>query len=54
MHLAGRRKDYVTVHALDVPSLPIRGKDRKDLESALQGHVLGQARLMGRYERAKP
>jgi Raf kinase inhibitor-like YbhB/YbcL family protein len=40
-----------TVYAVDVPSLPLRGASRKDLERALEAHTLATAQLTGRYER---
>jgi len=49
----GAHRYFFTLYALDVPSLSFRGKSRQDLEKAMQGHVLGTARLMGRYERAR-
>jgi len=48
----GPHRYYFTVYAVDVPSLDVRGRSRSDLEAALDGHTLGKARLMGRYERA--
>ena len=49
----GVHRYVFTVYALDVAALDVRGTARKDLEAALKGHTLGEARLMGRYERAK-
>jgi Raf kinase inhibitor-like YbhB/YbcL family protein len=49
----GVHRYFFTVYALDVAALDVRGTARKDLEAALKGHMLGEARLMGRYERAK-
>ena len=43
----------LTVYAVDVPSLGLRGDSRQDLEEALNTHTLGTARLMGRYQRAR-
>jgi len=40
-----------TLHAVDVPSIDVRGMTREALERALRPHVLGTARLMGLYER---
>ena len=48
----GSHRYYFTVYALDVPALDVEGGSRDDLESALKGHTLAKARLMGRYERA--
>jgi Raf kinase inhibitor-like YbhB/YbcL family protein len=52
-HGHGAHRYYLTVYAVDVPSLSLKGQTRRDLESALNEHTLGTARLMGRYERAK-
>jgi hypothetical protein len=40
-----------TVYAVDIPSLPLRGASRKDLERTLEAHTLATAQLMGQYER---
>lgn len=48
----GPHRYFFTLYALDVESLRLRpGASRQSLESAMQGHILAQARLMGRYER---
>jgi Raf kinase inhibitor-like YbhB/YbcL family protein len=49
----GPHRYYFSVYAVDVPSLDVRGRSRSDLEQALEGHTLGKARFMGRYERAR-
>jgi Raf kinase inhibitor-like YbhB/YbcL family protein len=49
----GPHRYYFSVYAVDVPSLDVRGRSRSDLEAALEGHTLGKARFMGRYERAR-
>jgi Raf kinase inhibitor-like YbhB/YbcL family protein len=49
----GSHRYYVTVFALDVPSLELPGRSRDDFDAAVAGHVLAKARMMGRYERAK-
>lgn len=43
---------FLTLRALDTPSLhlPSRAK-RADVERAMKGHVLGEAKLMGIYQR---
>jgi len=47
---AGEHRYFINVHALDSRlSLP-EGVERPDLESAMEGHVLATASLMGRYE----
>jgi Raf kinase inhibitor-like YbhB/YbcL family protein len=41
-----------TLYALDADALPLGPTARrKDVEAALQGHILGQANLTGLYER---
>jgi Raf kinase inhibitor-like YbhB/YbcL family protein len=47
----GVHRYYVHVHAVDVPSLGVKGDSRQDLEEALKTHTLATATLMGRYER---
>jgi Raf kinase inhibitor-like YbhB/YbcL family protein len=49
----GSHRYYFTVYAVDVPALDVSGDSRDDLEAALEGHTLGKARLMGRYERGR-
>jgi len=48
----GPHRYFFTLYALDIPSLTISaGRPRQEIERAIQGHTLGQAKLMGRYER---
>lgn len=48
----GLHRYYFRLYALDAASLPLRaGVARAELERALAGHVLGQAQVMGKYER---
>jgi Raf kinase inhibitor-like YbhB/YbcL family protein len=49
----GPHRYFFRLYAVDVRSLGVRGGGRTALEAALEGHTLGQAQLMGRYERAK-
>lgn len=42
---------YFRLFALDAPVGLAPGASRHDLESAMRGHVLAQAELMGRYRR---
>jgi len=45
-------KYYIKVYALDVESLGLRpGATRREVESKMQGHVIGQGQTMGRYGR---
>jgi hypothetical protein len=51
-HRHGPHRYYFTLYALDVDHLPLDDDTRlKDLQHALEGHVLAEATLMGRYER---
>lgn len=48
----GPHRYYFKLYALDAASLPLKpGATAKDLESAIKGHVLGEAQYMGKYER---
>lgn len=48
----GAHRYFFTLYAVDIPSLKIpANQPRQAVERAMQGHVLGQAKLMGRYER---
>ena len=48
----GPHRYFFKLYALDVPSLGlVRGARRADIDRALEGHVLAEARYMGRYER---
>ncbi|HSL20262.1 MAG TPA: YbhB/YbcL family Raf kinase inhibitor-like protein [Vicinamibacterales bacterium] len=49
----GPHRYNFTLYALDVPSLSVGGKARRDLEAALGTHTLATARLTGRYERRR-
>lgn len=51
---SGTHRYYFTLYALDLPSVVLvegRISSRGGLRQAMQGHVLGQAQLMGRYSR---
>jgi Raf kinase inhibitor-like YbhB/YbcL family protein len=47
----GPHRYFFRLHALDADLELEAGAGRKDLERALEGHVLEVAELMGRYER---
>lgn len=48
----GGHRYVFRLYALDVPSLELdAGAERSAFEEKLQGHVLGEADLMGRFER---
>jgi Raf kinase inhibitor-like YbhB/YbcL family protein len=42
-----------TLYALDVPLALKAGAQRKDVETAMEGHILGSAQLVGTYARQK-
>jgi len=44
---------FFTLYALDARLELKAGAQKKDVEAAMQGHVLGSAQLMGTYARAK-
>lgn len=47
----GPHRYFFRLHSLDAELELEAGAGRQDLERALEGHVLGVAELMGRYER---
>ena len=48
----GPHRYFFTLSALDIPTLQLQPEaSRRDVETMMRGHVVGQARLMGRYER---
>ncbi len=44
---------FFKLYALDAPLQLKPGGQKKDLEAAMEGHVLGSAQLMGTYGRSK-
>jgi Raf kinase inhibitor-like YbhB/YbcL family protein len=42
---------FIRLYALDAPTSLPPAATRKELDSAMQGHILGQAELMGRFKR---
>jgi Raf kinase inhibitor-like YbhB/YbcL family protein len=44
---------FFTLYALDAPLTLKAGAQSKDVETAMQGHVLGSAQLLGTYARRK-
>lgn len=42
-----------TLHALDVPALPVRNGTREEVSAKIEGHVVGTAELVGRYQRQR-
>jgi Raf kinase inhibitor-like YbhB/YbcL family protein len=49
----GPHRYFFRLYALDTALNLAPGVNRADLETALQGHVLGQAVLMGTYQRGR-
>lgn len=50
----GPHRYAFTLYALDVATIGVSGGAARDqVEQAMKGHVLGTAKLMGRYERKK-
>lgn len=48
----GPHRYFFTLYALNIPNLNLSaGATRSHVEQAMQGHVIGQAQIMGRYER---
>ena len=48
----GEHRYRFHLHALDVPTLDLeRGASRDEVERAMEGHVLADAELVGRFER---
>lgn len=48
----GPHRYFFILRALDIPSTGLpKGASLKDVEEAIKGHILGEARIMGTYER---
>ena len=48
----GPHRYTFTLYALDIASLKLKaGTGRREMETALRGHILAQAAYLGRYER---
>ena len=48
----GPHRYYFTLYALDIASVKLKaGAGRREIETALRGHILAQAAYLGRYER---
>ena len=48
----GPHRYTFTLYALDIASLKLKaGAGRREMETALRGHILAQAKYLGRYER---
>ncbi|HXT99593.1 MAG TPA: YbhB/YbcL family Raf kinase inhibitor-like protein [Polyangia bacterium] len=49
----GRHRYFFKVYALDVALADLRTPTKAALERAMRGHVLGEAQLMGTYEKKR-
>lgn len=49
----GSHRYFFRVYALDSPILLNEGAKREDFLNAIEGHILDEGHLMGRYERAQ-
>lgn len=49
---SGTHRYYFRIYALDVQLAPPAGSNKAGLEQAMQGHVLAQGELLGRYKRS--
>ena len=47
----GTHRYYFRLYALDAPLTLSNGATAKDVQAAMQGHILATAELMGRYKR---
>lgn len=47
----GRHRYFFKLYALDAPLGDLKPPTKATLEAAMRGHVLGQAQLMGTYEK---
>ncbi|MEA3186436.1 MAG: hypothetical protein QOD99_266 [Chthoniobacter sp.] len=48
---SGQHRYYFRLYALDIPVSLAAGASRKDLEKTMEGHILNQAVIMGKYAR---
>jgi Raf kinase inhibitor-like YbhB/YbcL family protein len=49
----GRHRYFHKLYALDVGARRSAKANKADLEKAMQGHVLGEAQLVGTYEKTR-
>jgi hypothetical protein len=49
----GRHRYFFKLYALDVARLSLDAPDKHRLETAMEGHVLARAQLMGTYQRGR-
>jgi len=50
---SGTHRYFFTLYALDIPLSLSPGATAKELEAAMQGHILAKAQLMGTYRRSR-
>lgn len=48
----GRHRYFFKLYALDIEPSFVSPPTKKDLEQAMQGHLLGQTELIGTYQKA--
>jgi Raf kinase inhibitor-like YbhB/YbcL family protein len=44
---------FFKLYALDIKLTSAKISNKKDLETAMEGHIIERAELMGRYERSQ-
>ena len=49
----GRHRYYFKLYALDQEMKGLQSPSKKELEKAMEGHILAKAELMGTYEKQK-
>lgn len=47
----GRHRYFHKLYALDIPLPDLRQPNKAQLEAAMKGHIIGQAELIGTYQR---
>ena len=50
----GRHRYFFKLYALDAELKGLKAPTKAQLEKAMQGHALGNAQLIGTYEKARP
>ena len=49
----GTHRYYFKLYALDISLGLAAGASKKDIEAAMEGHIVSQTELIGRYKRQK-
>lgn len=48
----GLHRYFFKLYALDIEALPLQeGASKEEVEKAMEGHILGKGKLMGKYDR---